>query len=869
MLRQVGQVICENEHIEMSVGNEFDPPYYFYYTISGYVMSLNTESGKSDTVLYLPDEKGGIVVSNRFSSGHVLVTSSSVIVFEEATHKVTHRLLLPGSQHGLSFVPLCIKADRRGNFWIGGRANLFIYSPSMNSIRPATTSFVDSVSNKEIIVNDIVNDSDGLFIATINNGLLKYDNRYTIFENFHLPVSINNSLYSTVVVGRQLLSAPNSGGILRFHLDSAADRYRLYPVSRKYGDITEIEKIDAGHLWVIFRDKFKLATVTVKDLRIEDSVFFIDSINESYFNAINNKFPRIDLQPIMRKVSDGLFYYSVKNRLYLVSGHRGAGFDFLLLDSVPASSYISAIGISPAKRIVVGTGDLELFTLEGTSLVKRYSPKEPMRLPAKNIVIDDAGLIYMLTINGLYIFDKDYRLTRHLTAPNISMLNNILYSGAIDKNGLLWMAANDGLIAYDTKSGRVYRFSASGLLHDRAFNSRSVYKDSSDNIYFGGSNGITEVHTDQISADGQGNKLYFENIRDLDSVLHSGIMPGSFQAKGAFQYNKNTLSFSVGMLSYQKLADVEYRYFLEGFDTGWSAPTESHTISYINLPPGRYKFRVDQADRGYMPGREIDYSFRIDKPFWETSWFILAVVFSSICLLAFVVRYFLDKRLEAQRIEVSKEIAVKTERERISQDLHDDLGSGLTSIRLLAKGVIAKRIVDEKTFVMLQSIAKISSELIDQMSEIVWLMNHMHDTMNGLLAHLRAYMADYLQRTDISLHLDITNYVLADHFISGQQRRSILLVVKEAFHNVVKHSHASKFSISCSSDKEFLKLVISDNGIGLPEMISPTGNGLNNIRKRINAINGTVVFESKAGTVINVVIPKVQKVQKKDNYWHS
>ncbi len=245
--------------------------------------------------------------------------------------------------------------------------------------------------------------------------------------------------------------------------------------------------------------------------------------------------------------------------------------------------------------------------------------------------------------------------------------------------------------------------------------------------------------------------------------------------------------------------------------------------------------------------------------YFPASWFIVLIAVSAICLLVFIFRYIMDKRFEKQRIEISKEMALKSERERISQELHDDLGSGLTSIRLLAKGVIAKQHTDSKTSGMLQSIAKISGELIDQMSEIVWLMNHMDGTMNGLLAHLRVYMADYLQRTGIALRLHFQNGIQGDNPITGEQRRSILLVVKEAFHNVVKHSGATDFSIECSADKRAVKVVISDNGIGLPEPISRTGNGLTNIKKRMASINGTVLFETAAGTRIILTIPIEQK----------
>lgn len=857
-LRQTGSMECANENIEMSAGNSFYAPSYFYYANSGHLISLDTESGKADTLLCRPGERGGMIVKPE-SSAYLIATSTAVLIMDAKSGKITRNIPLPPMPRGLFFIPFCVKKDPNGNFWIGGRANLFIYFPATETVIAAGTSFADSIANKAIIINDIVQDTDGVFLATINNGVLKYDNRFSLFEDFHLDAAMNNSVYPGMVTGARLLCSPNTGGILRFDLNGKPDSYRLYPVSRKYGDITAMEPLDDHYLWLIFRDKFKLAVASLDDFRLTDYVFPVDSIGEAYFNKIDNKFPRIDLQPLIRKIGADSFYYAIRNYLYLIRGNPGDGFHFSLVDSIQPTAYISAICISSDRRITIGTGDFELFELSRGRLLKRFSPGGPIALPPKSICADDGGNIYLITVNGLYILDKNYKLRRHLTDQDIRIFNNVLYAGTIDRKGLLWMAANGGLIAYDTRSERIYNFSSDRLLHGREFNSRSVFADSLGNVFFGGSNGVTEVHTQLIAGDGADSKLYFEMVKDLDSVLHFGIMPGSFGAQNAFPYNKNNFSFSIGTLSYQQLEDIDYRYRLDGFDTAWSPPTENYTVSYINLPPGTYRFRAGQSYTDATPGKEISYSFQINKPYWQQFWFIAIVGLSAACLLTFIIRYVMDKRLEHQRIEASREMALRTERERISQELHDDLGSGLTSIRLLAKGIIAKQQTDGKTSGTLQNIAKISSELIDQMSEIVWLMNHMRDTMNGLLAHLRAYMAEYLQRTEIAVRLHFSNEIQVDTFISGRQRRSILLIIKEAFHNMVKHSRASEFSITCSADEKTITLLISDNGIGLPESSSLTGNGLNNIRKNVTAINGKVLFESGTGTHITVTIPTDEK----------
>ncbi|MFT3679569.1 MAG: histidine kinase [Ferruginibacter sp.] len=238
----------------------------------------------------------------------------------------------------------------------------------------------------------------------------------------------------------------------------------------------------------------------------------------------------------------------------------------------------------------------------------------------------------------------------------------------------------------------------------------------------------------------------------------------------------------------------------------------------------------------------------------------IAVVAVAALLLLVMSLYSANKRQQAKRLEERqranerRQKELKEERERISQELHDDLGTGLTSIRLLTKRMMATQIPEQSTAIP-NNIYKISGELVDQMGEIIWLMNHMDDTLFGLLGHLRLYMAETLQRTGIDMQLQFENNLSGDYNISGSQRRNILLMVKEAFNNAVKYSGASKFSLVCSNEDNAVKITLGDNGQGFDINLPRKGNGVKNIHKRAKTMNGTVTFETGNGTLITINIP--------------
>jgi len=188
------------------------------------------------------------------------------------------------------------------------------------------------------------------------------------------------------------------------------------------------------------------------------------------------------------------------------------------------------------------------------------------------------------------------------------------------------------------------------------------------------------------------------------------------------------------------------------------------------------------------------------------------------------------------------------ERQRIAKEIHDDIGTGLTSILYLSDGMKE----DEE-----QAVGKIGNtarELIDKMDEIVWSMNKDYDTLEDLLAFLRHHIAEWMDVPGIATHIDFPDQVPAVT-ITGEQRRNIYLVVKEALHNIIEHAEATKVNIEVSIDRS-LEIVIRDNGKGLPE--GPTrrwGNGLKNMRQRMQHLGGKFDLTSGEGTKIRVSLP--------------
>ena len=234
----------------------------------------------------------------------------------------------------------------------------------------------------------------------------------------------------------------------------------------------------------------------------------------------------------------------------------------------------------------------------------------------------------------------------------------------------------------------------------------------------------------------------------------------------------------------------------------------------------------------------------------KTAYLSLIITFSILTVIVFALIWFANRRAGRLR----GELALKNERERISKELHDDLGSGLTSLQIMVRRVMNQQPGNARDET-LHSIASVSEELTDQMSEVVWVLNNENDTINGLLAHLRVYMADYLDKTGLDIRLEFNYTCKENHNISNILRRNLLLIIKEVFNNVVKHAHASRFSLSASCEGKKLHIIMQDDGCGLPDNILSKGNGLKNIQSRINSMHGKVSFNNSNGLQVIMDVP--------------
>ncbi|MES1215570.1 MAG: 7TM diverse intracellular signaling domain-containing protein [Bacteroidota bacterium] len=207
-------------------------------------------------------------------------------------------------------------------------------------------------------------------------------------------------------------------------------------------------------------------------------------------------------------------------------------------------------------------------------------------------------------------------------------------------------------------------------------------------------------------------------------------------------------------------------------------------------------------------------------------------------------------KTENQMKEYEKELAVfkaqQEERDRISADMHDELGSGMTAIRLMSE--IAKNKMQGNVPREIEKISESANDVLNKMNAIIWTMNSGNDTVDNLVSYIRAYSQEYFENTSILCRIN-TPELIRHHEMSGDKRRNIFLCVKETLNNALKHSKASEITIDMQFDEK-LKIRIADNGVGIDmSKLRQFGNGVQNMKRRMLSIGGDIKIENDGGTI--------------------
>jgi ligand-binding sensor domain-containing protein/signal transduction histidine kinase len=499
----------------------------------------------------------------------------------------------------------------------------------------------------------------------------------------------------------------------------------------------------------------------------------------------------------------------------------------------------------------IGTGSVALNRLDRrTGRFTYYRPdrNKPGSITSDgvpSIFQDSKGNLWFGTLGGgLCRFDYSTERFQAFTQAD-GLADNSVFSIEEDDQGYLWLATSKGLSRFSVADRTFTNYDENDGLQSNGFR-QAHCKGKDGMLYFGGDNGFTAFDPRRLTTNRHIPPVVITQVKLFDKA-----MPGKMQASQIdLNYNENFLSFEFAALDYNNPSKNRYAYQLVGLETDWVKSGARRFVSYTNLDPGTYTFRVKGSNNdGVWNENGAVIQLVIHPPWWRTTWFRLLAVVSLVLLVGASIRFYTRDKLRRQRSNMKRVLqAQEEERQRLAADLHDDLGATLSVI----KGQLQTL---HQPFDGLDAPIQLMEKAIVDLRHISHHLMPPEFVKLGLTEAIR----EIVRRAEASSAINFL-------FISfGQERRldnetelTIYRIAVELINNAIKHAKARQITVQLIFYPQYVSLLVEDDGRGYSSVAGPEqmGIGLRNIRSRVTYLQAKLIVDSgEGGTTITLEVP--------------
>jgi ligand-binding sensor domain-containing protein/two-component sensor histidine kinase len=480
--------------------------------------------------------------------------------------------------------------------------------------------------------------------------------------------------------------------------------------------------------------------------------------------------------------------------------------------------------------------------------VARYGPADGIADGQIRCGIKDAGgaLWFGTRAAGAYRFvldGKDVASVYNLSTSQ-GLPSNYVRAIFEDREHKLWFGTDGGVSRLEPGPQGKSMFKHISMTDGLPGNDVNfICEDAGGVMWFATSNGVARYAPSSQPARYVSPPVYLTEFSVLGEPDSSALRVG----RARLGPEEHSVSFEFVGLSYRHERETQYRYMLEGVDAGWTGPSDRRYAAYTHLPPGRYKFKVIAGNSdGAWSTTPATFDVTVAAPVWRRAWFIL-----------FATSFIGTGALGIHRYRIRRAVEVERIRSKIAADLHDDIGSTLSSISILSE--MARLETSEASVrrgELLERIGRSSRAMLEAMNDIIWTVSPDNDSVAAVVQRMRGYASELLPSAGIEWSFEVRGE-LAEVRVSMEARRDLYLLYKEALNNALKHSRCRSIAMEIMADKRRVTLAVRDDGIGFDVTAAHGGHGLGNIRRRADNMRGQLIVESSPGrgTTITTRIP--------------
>jgi ligand-binding sensor domain-containing protein/two-component sensor histidine kinase len=467
------------------------------------------------------------------------------------------------------------------------------------------------------------------------------------------------------------------------------------------------------------------------------------------------------------------------------------------------------------------------------------NPNLPGSISNNNVydMAEDAkGNLWISTYGGgLNYFNTSSGNFAHFTESN-----NLLEGLQTDSNGNVWMISNGNLQQYNTAASSFISYTLPDIEKSGGVKGY-LYKDNAGNMYAAGAGYFIRFKPEQVKDLSLPAKMAFTDFKIFNNSFSQLLLDKNI----SLDYKQNY--FTIEFAAPDFLAgEARYAYMLQGYNKDWVDASNINYANFSNLKSGDYIFKVRATyKKGDWGNSEVRLHISIVPPFWERWWFYLICFLVLAGAVYFAYRYRINELLNRQAI-----------RDKIARDLHDSVGSTLSSISVYSQ--VAKIYNEQQKETELKNtlhkISEASGEMISEISDTVWAINPQNDNMQTILLRMESFAKPLLATADIAFHFQYDKPI-EKLYLEMTARKNFYLIFKEAVNNAIKYARCKNLSVGIHYKNNLLQMKIEDDGNGfdmqqLEAQVkkSMSGNGIENMKRRAKEIKGECSIKSIRGS---------------------
>lgn len=755
-------------------------------------------------------------------------------------------------------VHICYAVDADGNIWQGSElANLVKYDLRQKKV--TDYSWLLGAVNATLAYCTYKDNNNNIWVGT-DNGILKISNRTSVFSNIPFLVQgqpLKNIRCRRIVAGKNdiLYAGTENYGFLK--LKKLPDGTNAVIPLSKYGgiDIGKLKyinnradilldgKYDIGFMYDMHYDGgdyIWLAGFGISryDIRTDSLQIFLTGGTEWDREQSINQFAIC--------YDGNKFWTGGQHNVYTFDPKEQQLRPFA--DNKGNKPFLETWCWSLAQQgdwIWAGTYKGLYKINSRTNEVVKVTAHPAMESGINDISIDADSSLWLSTAGGgiIHYTEKTKQVRQYTNADGLS--NNTVCGLLRDDKNNLWISTYAGLSYFDRQTSQFTNFYTKDGLNTDEFNRKAFTRLPDGRMIFGGLNGYTIFNPDDaFKRDKPVNILLtrFNKITAGGNMLETTFGINTLK-KVVIDPGDKFFSFHFTLTDLYDPTSNRYFYQLQGLEDTWHSTGNQGNVSFNGLPAGTYTLKVrGNLGKGSSSVNELMVEILVRQVFYKTTWFLALVLLAIAGIIYAIARYRINQVKKIQYL-----------RTQIASDLHDEVGSSLVHITLLADAV-KREGGHEQLHDKLGSIAGISRGAVSTMKDVIWSIDARNDTIAGLIDHMHEHIHTALVPANIEF-VFTQQGLQEQEKLSAEFRQNVYLIFKEAINNVVKHSGATQVQIDLKKEHGYFSMLIKDDGKGIAQLNRSSGQGISNMHMRAARLKGTLEVVSPGGATIWLKIP--------------